>query len=478
MLQMSPELLQAIVSFLPSKDMAVLANALPEQLRTPALQLVATLTQAVGPHVFSLGHDLEALAQLENAYCILDQLLTTSHTLCVSAPTALSTIPSVATPPRVRPTLHRLCLEITDWTDDPRVLACLQHVFAVNAASLQSIEVNVSAPHDRAPEVWRSQWQHDFLTTLVQGLVSLRHVTSLSLRSMHGLRFPEQEAMTLAAWIDATPLASLRMENIYELSPGRQLWAKPTLTSLSLDVIYRFDDFASFTPSLTHVDLRLFGPRELGRVAKSLANCPIQSLDVRLTNRLFRQADLATQDFFDYDLPRFTQLTSLCLTNVHLSTTHCLALSPLLPRFKHLRLTSNRLGDAGVRALAVDLTFALQLETLTLVDQGFGDDGASALAFALMHTPLLRTLDLSRNAIKLRGAKLLSYFVFDRPRLVTWRLCSNPLGASGLAFLLRRWTYGEVDTLRVIDARGSIASTDDRRGCRVTDDAMQGWTSR
>ncbi|EQC32747.1 hypothetical protein SDRG_09719 [Saprolegnia diclina VS20] len=450
MLQVSPELLQAIVSFLPSKDMA---------LRTPALQLVATLTQAVGPHVFSRGHDLEALAQLENAYCILDQLLTTSHTLCVSAPTALSTIPSVATPPRVRPTLHRLCLEITDWTDDSRVLACLQHVFAVNAASLQSIEVHVSAPHDRAPQVWRSQWQHGFLTTLVQGLVSLRHVASLSLRSVHGLRFPEQEATALAAWIDETPLTSLRMENINELSPGRQLWAKPTLTSLSLDPIFRLDDSATFAHSLTYVDLQLFDARQLKDMATTLANSPIKSLHVRLMNNTSRQDELATQGFFEIDLPRFAQLTTLHLTNIHLSTTHCLTLALLLPRFKHLALTTNKLGDTGVLALTPFLRHASLVETLTLVDQGFGDAGASALT----HTPRLCMLNLSRNNIKLGGVLALSGLLPQLSRLATWRLCSNPLGAKGLVFLLRAWTYVELDTTTLIDARSTVGSEDDSR---------------
>ncbi|KDO30406.1 hypothetical protein SPRG_04320 [Saprolegnia parasitica CBS 223.65] len=193
---------------------------------------------------------------------------------------------------------------------------------------------------------------------------------------------------------------------------------------------------------LTHLELPFLLPSEMSLMVQALVESPLVSLHMRGWDvTRYTAGHPGAPHFLEYDLPRLDQLTTLRLTNVRLTTTHCLTLALLVPRYNHLGLTSNRMGDAGVLALARPSYTRRTLKTLTLVNQGFGDVGASALATALVHTPRLRTLDLGRNDIKISGIMALSGLLPHLPRLATWRLCNNPLGAKGLVFLLRAWTY-------------------------------------
>ncbi|EQC32748.1 hypothetical protein SDRG_09720 [Saprolegnia diclina VS20] len=460
---LSPENLEAIAPYLASEDYMTFLRALPDQLRTPALRLVAMLAHVLGSDAIWPGLDLGVLTQLANAKNILAQLLSVHPTLRATTPTALPNMPPVLAPPsRPWPMLGHLSLTFAAWAMDPAVLTTVQQVLTFNAASLRSIEVHFSAPYVREWDELKPA-QNALLEMLVGLLVALQRIEKLTLRATHKLRFPDAAAASLAAWIDTTPLTSLTMNNMYELSSTQSVWAKPTLVSLALDPLFRFNHRAAFSRWLTHIDLRLFGPYQLYYVAERLIDCPLTSLHFRLEDGDTIKGGQDVQRFLETHLPSLHQLTTLRLTSVHLSTTHCLTLALLLPRYKHVALTSNKLGDAGVLALAPFLRHTSQLETLKLVGQGFGDVGASALATALKHTPLLHTLDLGRNEIKMSGVVALSHLFPYLPRLATWRLSNNPLGAKGLVFLLRAWTYVELNTTMLIDARSTIDNNDDSR---------------
>ncbi|KDO18493.1 hypothetical protein SPRG_16148 [Saprolegnia parasitica CBS 223.65] len=415
---LSPELLEAIATYVPVDGMAAFLEALPKHLRTPALQLATTLSHALGLKVLWPTLDVASLTQLANADNVLAQLLIVNPRLCIESAIALPVVPVVATLPRAWPTL------------DPTV----QQVFLANAASLRSIDVCFSARPIPPPDE-RYVTQSAILTALADLLVSMRRVTKLALRGAFKVRFPDEAAATLAAWIRATPLTSLTMRNVDEVSSAQQLWAKPTCAS-SLDTRLQQGSGSTLSRHLTHLDLQLLPPSEMSYVVGRLVNSALVSLHVRASSEMQGPDGPDEQCFLDDDLPRLTRLTTLRLTNIHLSTTHCLTLALLLPRYLHLGLTSNKLRDAGVLALAPFLRHASHLETLSLVNQSFGDVGASALSTALVHTHRLRTLDLSGNTIERVGAKALSCLLAHLPRLATVRLQGNPLGASGDVALL------------------------------------------
>ncbi|KDO20136.1 hypothetical protein SPRG_21440 [Saprolegnia parasitica CBS 223.65] len=464
---LSAELLEAIATYLPPEGMASFLDALPEQLRTPALQLVATLSQVLGLQVLWPTLDLSVLVQLADADNILAQLLSVNPRLCVTSPTSQSIAPEVVTPPRTWPTLRHLSLTIATWTMDSAVLASLQQVFVANAACLRSIDVRLTAlPIPTSNGLHATQ--STCLAALADLLVSIECVTKLVLRATDKVRFPETAAAMLAAWIDAMPLTSLTMRNVDKPSAARRLWANPSPVSIALGDTRppAHGVGGMWLRHLTHLELPFLLPSEMSLMVQALVQSPLVSLHMRGWDATrYTAGHPGAPHFLEYDLPRLNQLTTLRLTNVRLTTTHCLTLALLLPRYTHLGLTSNRMGDAGILALAPFLRHTSQLETLTLVDQGFGDVGASALATALMHTPRLRTLDLGRNNIKISGVMALSGLLPHLPRLATWRLCNNPLGAKGLVFLLRAWTYVELDTTTLIDARDTVGSEDDARDC-------------
>ncbi|KDO17439.1 hypothetical protein SPRG_17140 [Saprolegnia parasitica CBS 223.65] len=72
---LSAELLEAIATYLPVEGMTSFLDALPEHLRTPALELLATLSQVLGLQVLWPTLDLSVLVQLADADNILAQLL-------------------------------------------------------------------------------------------------------------------------------------------------------------------------------------------------------------------------------------------------------------------------------------------------------------------------------------------------------------------------------------------------------------------
>ncbi|EQC36357.1 hypothetical protein SDRG_06462 [Saprolegnia diclina VS20] len=461
---LSPELLEAIATYLPSEGMTAFLAALPEQMRTPVLQLIATLSKALGLEVVWPTLNLAILTQLANANDVIAQLLTVNPRLSVMV-YGLPHVPVVATPPRTWPRLDHISISLTMKKRAilPRVLATLQEVLLANA-SLRSIDVHFAVLRSQS-----STSQSNALSALVDLLVSMKSVTKLSLRAIYKVRFPDAAAEALAAWIEATPLTSLTLNNFYELSPRQRYWLKPTLVALALPNtdLQLGNSGCPMSRHLTHLDLRLSGSSPMQSVAGVFVQSPLQSLHLCLSSTATDSDMHATQHFLEVDLPHLHQLLTLRLTNVRLSTTHCLTLAPLVPRYAHLSLTSNKMGDTGVLALAPFLRHTLQLETLALVGQGFGDVGASTLSTALVHTTRLSTLDLRRNAIEVDGAAALSSLLGHLPRLAEWRIGNNPLGASGVAALLHAWTYVELTTTTVIDATRTIGKTDDQRVCNA-----------
>ncbi|KDO20627.1 hypothetical protein SPRG_12984 [Saprolegnia parasitica CBS 223.65] len=428
---LSPDLLEAIATYLPYDGMSAFLTALPEQLRTPGLQLLATLSKAFGLQVFWPSLNITVLTQLENANDVLAQLLPVNPRLRVTDTYTLRRVPVVVTPTPTWPTLDRISL-------------------TVNAA----LHLHVTEQ--------RSHSAGDLL-------VSMQGVTKLSLRATHKVRFPDAAAEALAAWIEATPLTYLKMDNFGELSSRHRFWSKPTLVSLALpNTDFLLENGGGTTSRhLTHLDLCLSGASPMQSVTGLFIKSPLQSLHLSLPYTATHRDMHSTQHFLDVDLPQLHQLLTLRLTNLRLSTIHCLTLAPFVPRLTHLDLTSSKMGDAGVLALAPFLRHTLHLETLALADQGFGDVGASALSTALMHAKHLRTLDLGCNAIEVAGATALSSLLAHLPRLAKWRIGNNPLGANGVAALLHAWTYVELTTTTLIDARGTIGQKDDQRVCKA-----------
>ncbi|EQC26193.1 hypothetical protein SDRG_15930 [Saprolegnia diclina VS20] len=266
--------------------------------------------------------------------------------------------------------------------------------------------------------------QSSFLTALADLLVSIRRVNKLALRGVFKVRFPDEAAAALTAWIQATPLMSLTMKNVEEVSSARQLWAERTRVA-SLETRLGEDGGSTLWGHLTHLDVELLPRSQTSYVVERLVNSALVLLHARSSDVSQDTDGPDVQSFLDDDLSRLTRLTTLRLTKIHLSTTHCLTLALLLPRCSHLGLTSNKLHDVDVLALALFLRHAAHLETLMLVKQGFGDVGASALSTALMQT---------------LGAKALGCLLAHHPRLATCRLQNNPLGANGVAVLLFAWT--------------------------------------
>ncbi|HEU0030621.1 MAG TPA: TIGR02996 domain-containing protein [Kofleriaceae bacterium] len=136
------------------------------------------------------------------------------------------------------------------------------------------------------------------------------------------------------------------------------------------------------------VELNLFGVRE---GAVELLRAPHLASLERLE---LPQIALTPEAITELARGALTRLTALELEHTGLDAAKLatLANGPLLGRLRHLRLNSNRIGDAGARTL---VDHARQLEVLDLDGAGIGDVGAASVLGAKSLTAL-RRLDLSR----------------------------------------------------------------------------------
>ena len=130
-------------------------------------------------------------------------------------------------------------------------------------------------------------------------------------------------------------------------------------------------------------------------------------------------------------------------------------------RLTSLRLSANRVGPAGVRALARGLTANTALLSLSLADNGgVGDAGAHAVASMLLSNTTLTRLHLGGCGVGAEGATALgAALAHGGSALRALRLCRNVLGAAGVAPIAAALTRNR-----------SLASLD-LSGCRLDDAA-------
>ena len=130
-------------------------------------------------------------------------------------------------------------------------------------------------------------------------------------------------------------------------------------------------------------------------------------------------------------------------------------------RLTSLRLSANRVGPAGVRALARGLTANTALLSLSLADNGgVGDAGAHAVASMLLSNTTLTRLHLGGCGVGAEGATALgAALAHGGSALQALRLCRNVLGAAGVAPIAAALT------------RNRALASLDLSGCRLDDAA-------
>jgi Ran GTPase-activating protein (RanGAP) involved in mRNA processing and transport len=98
-----------------------------------------------------------------------------------------------------------------------------------------------------------------------------------------------------------------------------------------------------------------------------------------------------------------------------------------------LNLSKNRIGDAGVQALAAEFEHLPALAELDLGGNEIGAAGAQALAAGFVHLPALASLDLGGNVIRAAGAQALAAGFVHLPALASLDLGGNEIGAGAQA---------------------------------------------
>jgi Leucine Rich repeat len=105
------------------------------------------------------------------------------------------------------------------------------------------------------------------------------------------------------------------------------------------------------------------------------------------------------------------------------------------PTLTELDFSEDRIGDAGVSALAEALKVNNALTTLNISDNSIGVDDASALAEALKVNNALTTLDISDNSIGVDDARALAEALKVNKMLTTLDVDNNSIGEAGASAL-------------------------------------------
>ncbi|XP_068699916.1 protein NLRC3-like isoform X2 [Montipora foliosa] len=100
-----------------------------------------------------------------------------------------------------------------------------------------------------------------------------------------------------------------------------------------------------------------------------------------------------------------------------------------------LKLSGNRIGDAGATSLSQALAVNTSLTTLYLPDNSIGDEGATSLSQALAVNTSLTALHLRDNYIGDAGATSLSQALAVNTSLTTLKLSGNSIGYAGATSL-------------------------------------------
>ena len=104
---------------------------------------------------------------------------------------------------------------------------------------------------------------------------------------------------------------------------------------------------------------------------------------------------------------------------------------------KSLFLSSNEIGDEGVKALVKALETNKTLTTLDLRNNKIKDAGAKALAMSLKYNTTLTTLNLDSNEIGTEGAIALAEALETNKTLTTLNLDRNKIGTEGIKALAK-----------------------------------------
>lgn len=102
---------------------------------------------------------------------------------------------------------------------------------------------------------------------------------------------------------------------------------------------------------------------------------------------------------------------------------------------RYLRLSENKVGDAGVRRMVRCFRYIPTLEWLDLSENDITDKGAKLIGEALPSVPYLRSLDLRRNQIGDEGADVISVNLERLKQVTQLMLSENRIGEKGASRL-------------------------------------------
>ena len=145
------------------------------------------------------------------------------------------------------------------------------------------------------------------------------------------------------------------------------------------------------------------------------------------------------------------------MTNLDISTRHLLE----LPRLPPCRLSDNKLGPEGAKALAPALAANAVLTSVTLLDNKLDTDSATMLATIAKEkgislcgiTPGQTEADFSRQNLTSVDAILLASDLFVRASLTSLNIANNKIGPEGMKPLCEALKVNKA--LKVLDVNAS-----------------------